>query len=66
MLTAEVREASKTKETIWCQHCYDIPADVTFRGHAVNLDLHWCRNCALHLSRMILEDLCEVITGGRH
>ncbi len=25
-----------------------------------------CRDCAIQLSRKLLEDLCEVVTGDRH
>lgn len=64
MLTSEFNWG----KIVMCQHCRRVPAEVTFNGFgALEVDLlHWCRNCAMHLSRMILEDLCEVITGDRH
>lgn len=44
------------------------PAKITMTGYAEEgAVIHLCKDCALQLSRKLLEDLCELDTkGGRH
>jgi hypothetical protein len=42
-------------------------AEIAIQGYAESSAVIWlCRNCAIQLSRKLLEDLSEAVTGDRH
>ena len=50
-----------------CTSCRRNHPQVWMRCYAVkDADIVLCINCAAQLARKLLEDLCEVIHGGRH
>ena len=50
-----------------CSSCADVDAVIEMHGYAEGIaSVYLCRDCALQLTRKLLEDLCEVVTGNRH
>lgn len=50
-----------------CTYCKKAMGHIYIYGYASDgADLFLCRDCALQLSRKLLEDLCEIITGDRN
>jgi hypothetical protein len=60
-LTADVKNKLTVKTKCIC----DKPAELFFHSYSEDY-LLLCRNCALQLSRKLLEDLCGIIAGDRH
>jgi hypothetical protein len=50
-----------------CSSCANADAVIEMHGYAEETaSVFLCRDCALQLTRKLLEDLCEVVTGDRH
>lgn len=65
MIIGKFLDCISTKTVRGCTSCAKEVAEIHFHGYSEN-DINLCRNCALQLSRKLLEDLCEVITEDRH
>ena len=51
-----------------CDFCHDT-AVIKMIGYGADRtgECNWCTDCAMQLVRMIMEDLCQLLTkGGRH
>lgn len=65
MLTARIKESMpRSTFVIRCDNCGE-PAAITMIGYGEGGDCNCCAACALQLSRMLLEDLCD-LAGKRH